>query len=598
MTARLKRVLVVAPVRGNASVRGRILAAILALAFATAVTGKTYAQAINVIGIAVDPEGVPIGGATVEVYRAGSFIGSTTTLANGYFSISLPGTGTYDIVVYKRGYERKLQRLDIMTSGTVNLGRFGLGYALSVVAEATSIVAGQGEVVRLPLTVTNVGAYLESINVSVATPPGWSAELISEWGFAVRSLMLPPGASRSFVLRVRVPGTAVGPSRLELRFTYANVSQSLTFIIEAVTKDWGLVQLLYPEVISFAGDALRIPVRVRNTLNETATITTSIDAPQGWVAFLTVNGVQVESLRLDPGAWASATLVVGVPESAQPGRYTVTLSARAFDLSSSSNLTVNVVPGYDLLALDTPTPVVSTHPGTPVSIAVTVSNSGTRAALAALEITGLPPGFGWAVKDEQGNVVTAVRVPPRGSQKVFVYVDVPSTAAPTAINFALTARGATSRASLALGVIVMGKPSLRLATLNWEVEVSAGSSTVFQLTVENDGQIPLEDLSVSLSGTLPQGVHVRVEPQRVANVPPGVSVTFTLSIVVDNSVAPGRYFIPLVISGTGAKVERVLALNVRVSGGLFFTTIAALALLILAIALVGTRLRRRGVGLG
>jgi len=568
------------------------------LALVVVASSVAHAQAVNVIGVVVDPEGAPVSGATVEVYRAGSFIGSALTLANGYFSIPLPGTGTYDIVVYKRGYEKKYQRLDILSTGTVNLGRLSLGYALSVVAEATSVAAGQGEVVRLPLTVTNVGAYLESVNVSVIAPPGWSAELISEWGFAVRSLMLPPGASRNFVLRVRVPGTATGPSRLELRFAYANVSQSMTFTIEAVARDWGLVQPLYPEVTSFAGDTLRIPVRVRNTLNETATITVSVEAPRGWIAFLAVNEAQVGSVRLDPGTWVSATLVAGVPESAQPGRYTIELSARAFDLLSRSNITVIVVPGYDLLALDTPTPVVSTHPGTPVSIAVSVSNSGTRAALAALEVSGLPPGFAWAVKDEQGNVVTAVRVPPRGSQRVFVYVDVPSTAAPTALNFTLTARGATSRASLALGIVVLGKPSLRIATSNWEVDVSSGSSTVFQVTVENDGQIPLEELAVGLSGTPPQGVHVRVEPQRVANVPPGSSVTFTLTIVVDSGVAPGRYFVPLVISGTGVKVERVLALNVRVSGGLFFTAIAALALIALAAALAGVRLKRRGTPLG
>jgi uncharacterized membrane protein len=181
---------------------------------------------------------------------------------------------------------------------------------------------------------------------------------------------------------------------------------------------------------------------------------------------------------------------------------------------------------------------------------------------------------------------------------VFVYVDVPSTAAPTALNFTLTARGATSRASLALGIVVLGKPSLRIATSNWEVDVSSGSSTVFQVTVENDGQIPLEELAVGLSGTPPQGVHVRVEPQRVANVPPGSSVTFTLTIVVDSGVAPGRYFVPLVISGTGVKVERVLALNVRVGGGLFFTAIAALALIALAAALAGVRLKRRGTPLG
>jgi uncharacterized membrane protein YhaH (DUF805 family) len=52
----------------------------------------------------------------------------------------------------------------------------------------------------------------------------------------------------------------------------------------------------------------------------------------------------------------------------------------------------------------------------------------------------------------------------------------------------------------------------------------------------------------------------------------------------------------VVVSGTGVKVERVLALNVRTGGGLFFTLIAALAISTIAIALAARRLRHRGSG--
>jgi hypothetical protein len=82
---------------------------LLALATLIALAGVqgALAQAVSIIGLVTDSGGAPLGGVTVEVYRSGSFVGSTTTLANGYFSIPLPGTGTYDIVTYKRGYEKK-----------------------------------------------------------------------------------------------------------------------------------------------------------------------------------------------------------------------------------------------------------------------------------------------------------------------------------------------------------------------------------------------------------------------------------------------------------------------------------------------------------
>ncbi|MEM2475586.1 MAG: carboxypeptidase regulatory-like domain-containing protein, partial [Thermofilaceae archaeon] len=99
---------------------------LLLFAIFTLASVVSEAQQVTLIGVVTDVEGSLLEDAIIEAYRDGSFIGSTRTLKNGYFSLVLPGTGTYEIVAYKWGYERKSLKLDLMTTGTTNLGRITL----------------------------------------------------------------------------------------------------------------------------------------------------------------------------------------------------------------------------------------------------------------------------------------------------------------------------------------------------------------------------------------------------------------------------------------------------------------------------------------
>ncbi|MEM0225830.1 MAG: NEW3 domain-containing protein [Thermofilaceae archaeon] len=568
---------------------GLLLFAIFAL---TAVVSE--AQQVTLIGVVTDIEGSPLENAIIEAYRDGSFIGSTRTLKNGYFSLVLPGTGTYEILAYRWGYERKYLKLDLMTTGTTNLGRITLDYALSVNLGTTYIVVDQGSTVELPLIVSNIGAFTILVNVSIDAPPEWSVALLSEQYITIRNLIMNPRDTRTLKVRIRVPGHAEGTNELTLVFSYANVTQRIPLTVETRYRDWELVVPFYSEVTSFAGSKFSIPLKIVNTLERSAVINVSVIPPRGWLARVTINGTQVTSLRLNPGENTVALLTVTLPENVEPGSYVIVLQAKALDIVSRSTVLVHVEPSYDRLEVEAQSQFVVTQPGAKVTIPLRITNDGTRSTIVSFAVSGLPTGYNWIVKDEYENILSAIVIPPKESRNVFLTIDIPQTASPTAVTFVFSAVGTNSSSKIVLGINIIGKPSINIMNQNWEIELTPGSSTIFQLLIENNGQIPLREISISL-GNAPLGnMKVDVEPTRVLGLQPGGKAVFTLTVVANDNLEPGRYLIPLVISGEGIREERILAVNVRTGGGIFYSVLSLLVLVLALLAYLLTIRKLRG----
>jgi len=572
------------------------IATILATILSTLTMHASAQPAVTLVGFVADESGRPLGGAMVEAYREGSLLGSTTSLPNGYFHLPIPMAGACEVVVYKRGYEQKIIRLFIAGTGVVNVGNISLGYALKLGLEATYVVVDQGSSIEMHLSVANAGAYAELITLLVKAPPKWDVQLIAAQNLAVRNLVLAPGESRVLKVRIQVPYDARGLAPISLIFSYANVTQSLQLLVEARERTWELITLYFPAVTSFPGGRFTVPLRVRNPLSVPAVVNISVRAPEGWAASVLLNESRASLIRLDPGDIVAARLVVSVPEYARPGRYTIVLEARALDVVTSSNLTVDVEPLYDLLRVETSSPFIRAPPGGQAAIPLTITNEGTRAAIARFRVTGLPAGYGWSLKDEYGNVISAALVPPRGSRSVQLVVDIPESSPPTVVSFRLEVVGLNSTSSVELSIDVAGRPSLKVLTQNWEVEVASGSSTLFQVLVENDGEIPLQEVSVELIDGGLQGLSISVDPPRVTGLQPKARAVFTLSISVSNEVATGRYLVPITIRLPDARYSYTLAINVRAGGERFYvaTSLLVLALVVAAYLAVARRGRWGG----
>ena len=571
-----------------------LAAALLAAQLLAVLVG---AQQVTVIGIVVDANGSPIAGANIEAYNKDGFLVSTsTTLSNGYFSLALPGTGAYTIAVYKRGYERREISVLFPSTGTTNIGYVTLGYAMQISLDATRIAIDQGSTEAIRLSVTNVGAFTEIVDVSFDAPRGWDVSLVGPQGLVVKSFFVNPGETKVLSVKIRAPGSGEGESTIRMVFRYANVTQQISIVAEVRYKSWELVVPYYTSVSSFAGDRLVIPLKIKNSLDRSCMINVSVTPPEGWMSSIFLNATSFSSIRLEAGESVTAQLVIDVPEIVEPGKYVVTLQAKALDITSYSYVIVQVERSYDSLRVETPTPFVLARPGESVSIPLRILNDGTRAATTRFAVEGLPPGYSWSIKDEYGNVISTAIIPSRSSQRVFLVVSVPSSASPTAVSFSFRAVGLNSTGRIELGISVVGKPSFRILTQSWEVELTAGSSTVFPITISNDGQIPLREISIGTDGNLPSGLQVTVEPNRVVGLQPGESATVTVTVVADSRLEPGRYIVPVIVAAEGSREERTLAVNVRAGGGLLYLAVSLLVLALVVAAYLATS--RRGLQRG
>lgn len=568
-----------------------LLTALLALI--AAIPLPVNAQWVTFVGTVTDSEGRPLENATVEIYRRGAFLTSSATFSNGYFSVYAPSGEVYDVIIFKKGYERKNFTIDTSRTSTVNLGKIQLEYALKAIAEVSRVVAYQGSHVVVPLRITNVGAYIIAAELSLSAPAGWEAEVVSEYGLAARSIVLEPGASGKYFLKARIPATEIGTKNVTLYLSYYDVKHYLVVSFDVKHRNWRLVEFRFPEIVAYPGSVSKIPLRVSNPLEEVCTVDLSVVTPPSWAAWFEANGQYVNSLTLDPGSFTWLNFTVRVPENTVSGNYTIAVEGRSSGALSRAVLQVRIESRYDAISVEAATPIVDVEPGSSAVVPLTVRNDGTGASLVTFYIVGLPVGYLWHLKDEQGNIISALRLSPRSSQRIVLSIDVPGTAPPTAIGFIFRAVGLNSSASVELGVNVRGKAAVEIESVGWEVETTLGTPARFTIIVRNKGQIPINELIVQVGGTSPEGLRVTVTPSIIENLPPGSSTSFTVTITPEERVAYGRYYIPLVIVGKGIREERVLVVNIRVGSQLFYLAVSV-AILVLAVFTLIRQLRHRG----
>ncbi|MEM2794292.1 MAG: NEW3 domain-containing protein, partial [Thermofilaceae archaeon] len=374
---------------------------------------------------------------------------------------------------------------------------------------------------------------------------------------------------------------------------YYGVKHCLTVNFDVKHRNWRIVEFKFPEVAAYPGSIFKIPLRVFNPLEEVCTVDLSITAPSSWTAWFEVNSQYVNALTLDPGSFMWLNLTVRVPENAAAGNYTVTVEGRSLDALSKAALQVRIESRYDTISMEVVAPIVDAEPGNSAVIPLTIRNDGTGASLVTFYAVGLPVGYLWHLKDEQGNIISALRLSPRSSQRMMLFVEIPGTAPPTAIGFIFRAVGLNSSTSIELGINVKGKATVEIEATNWEIETMHGAPARFTLIVRNNGQIPVNDLTIQVGGTSPEGLHVDVIPSIVENLPPGSSTSFTVTVIPEERAAYGRYYIPLVIVGKGVREERILVVNIRVGSQLFYLTVS-IAIIVLAVFTLIRQLKRRG----
>jgi len=519
----------------------------------------------TISGRIVDVNDEPLEGVTVEAYTLdGVFKDKTTTIHDGTFVLRLDA-GAYELVIYKKGYEEKRLKVEAKGGKYTFLEDIVLDYALQISLEAKSLRVKQGDVFELEMSVANRGHYSEDVTVSALFPDGWNVKLLTLSGLEIKGFTLQPEETSKFRLRVQVGRDASGFYQLSIVFE-GSVRITWTLEVYVEPRNWGILDTPYTRVIGYRGEEVSIEITVRNTIGEDADFLLSLETPEGWdVRLETQERRTVTSVRLKEGSEAKLILRAYVPEDAEEGVYEIKVTAEALGARSTLDIEVRVERGVDRLKTESPSPFIEVRSGGIAAIPFTIYNRGTAATPITLKVEGLPPGFSYRFKKEDGSLVSKVYLTRGASIDLYLEVEVPYGLEPQLVEFTLVVEGESSRDRLKLGLNVLGEYKLRILTENFYVTMTVGSREKFVVKVRNDGSSPIKDLSLK-SYDVPEGIDVEVDPDVVANLPPGEEAMFILTLDASPKLTAGFYHVPLLIEGKEVREERVLKIDVRPKG--------------------------------
>ncbi|UNQ73574.1 NEW3 domain-containing protein [Infirmifilum sp. NZ] len=553
----------------------------------------------GVSGYVYDSEGNPLPGVAVTVYNSnGGVEGTTTTSSSGFFSIALM-PGTYTLKLSKPGYVDKSQTFTISTSSTtpgyVYLGTITMSRAVVVSVPVQSIKLPVLSTASYQVQVSNQGSQPVSVAILKALSCPLDLKLTSG-SSEVQSLMLDPSQTVTLNLAVTSYYTsgAVCNATLTFQTPYYNITRTLTVTIYPV--DLGLVTTQASSIKVSPGSVVSIPLQVLNKLSTDFTAEISVDLPQGWSGkVLSSQGVEIQALTLTQGSSASLTLTLEVPKSATAGSYAVTvrLTGKSPYFEYALPLTIAVSAGAPKLRIEAQSPHVDTYAGKSGKFPITLYNLGDSDALVNFTVEGLPSGYSWSMQDSQGNTVSQVYIKAGSSIQLALVVGAPVVAEPTNVQFTLVASTAQSSDSVNLSLGVLGQYKLAFVTQSFYLETVPGADASFQVQVQNSGMSTVTNVALKVLNA-PSGFTVSVTPTSVAQLKPGDTATFILSISTDSTINTGDYYVTFAVTGDQVDaMQRDLHVYVKPSGTPAYLIGALVLVLVVALILAYRRFGRR-----
>jgi len=530
----------------NHSCKVIILAAILLACSIIPVRGQFSSQqstvSYTIYGSVKDVNGNPLSYVTVTVYdTSGAFVAKTQTLLGGDFAVTL-SAGTYRIQLEKKGYESRSVTVSLSRS-SVNLGEIILNYALGLSISQTFMRVKALSEVSIPVSIENKGSEGEAVAVSVEAPEGWSAGIY--YGSAeVINLTLSQGGVQNLNLKIRVPYNARGLYNLTVRVSGSTV-QEKTVSLYVEEADLRILTSTYPIVQTTPGSTISFDITIKNVLTSRFTGTLSLEVPNGWVgSIVRGDGSIIYGLSLEPGEFVNAKVRIDVPAEEASGNYVALVYLKTKDFDSTLQLNITVVKGAPRFKLSTNTPYVDAYAGSTAKYTILIENTGNSDGVADINVTGLPSGYSWVIKDNSGNVLSKTYLKVGESKSLNLFVNIPPLAEPNVIQITLETSYEDSINRLSLGLGILGSYSISYVTQNFYCETTAGESVVFQVEVKNTGYSSISNLILGVSD-IPDGFSVKVSPDLVSLLKPQESAVFSLTITSDADVSPGDYYVTL-----------------------------------------------------
>ncbi len=218
--------------------------------------------------------------------------------------------------------------------------------------------------------------------------------------------------------------------------------------------------------------------------------------------------------------------------------------------------------------LMTPHPELSIRPGTTDTIPLTLRNDNMPPQRAALEVSGVPQGWKWALKGGNSDI-GAVIVSPNASEDVKLELTPPAGAKGEHIPIDVKARYGSETADLPLLVSLS-----EAATGGFELKSdlpalkgTARSTFSFKVALTNNGS---EESFVNLTAQVPEGFETRFKrgygSEEITGLPvkAGANEDITLDVTPAHDAPAGHY--PIVMAATGGDQASKTELAIDITG--------------------------------
>jgi uncharacterized membrane protein len=351
----------------------------------------------------------------------------------------------------------------------------------------------------------------------------------------------------------------------------------------------------YPAVTVRPGSASTIALRLQNYALPPERLALKIDGvPSGWTATLLGGGQPIAAAMPATNSSVSLQLRIEVPQDAEMGPQTLTVSAQGSGQNVSLPIAVALAKELPAkLALEPRLPSLRGSARSSFEYQLAIKNDSGRNLLVSFGAQA-PRNFETSFTEAYGSQeLSSIPVEAGQSKDIKLRVRPPATigAGRYPVSVTVSAEDASAKADVTLEIV--GQPRLRLAGRDglMSAKAEAGTQASIPVIITNDGSAPAD--GIELSGSGPSGWKVEFEPKTVERVPPGQRVEVQVLVTPSNKSLAGDYMTSLRASAQGEQASGDFRITVATSTmwGITGAGLVAAALLIMvgAVARFGRR---------
>ena len=357
----------------------------------------------------------------------------------------------------------------------------------------------------------------------------------------------------------------------------------------------------YPGVSIQPGDTATFSLYLTNdTTAQTNVELSAEDLPDGWEGSFKGSSSEVSMIHVgalqDKDSSPTLSYSLTVPEDAAEDTYTVTLLAKGDDVEAELPLTIKVDSEEAAFGAGEFTAEYAQQEGasgTSFSFSTTLANNGSENETYTLSASGAPEGWSVTFTPSDSSATTSVPVDAGSSTSITVAVTPAQNVSAGDYEITCVAASATETLELPLTVTITGTYSATLTTPtgNLSVKAYAGETKDVTLTVQNSGNVDLEN--ISLTSAASTDWEVTFDTDTIESIAAGESVEVTVHITPARDSVLGDYVTQITASNDIVSSDVSLRVAVQNHTTWGIVAIAIIAALVIGLGLVIRKFGRR-----